>query len=88
MWCELASEIQDVELQDPVTPDALAAVEEQLGQPLPDALRQLLLETDGIEADYGTEAATAAPRSAPSRLNGWAAGAVRAAYAAEVVRRP
>lgn len=73
MWRELASGISDIELQDPVTPDAL---------------RQLLLETDGIEADYGTEAATAAPRSAPSRLNGWAAGAVRAAYAAEAVRRP
>ena len=55
MWRERASEFPDVELQDPAAPDALAAVEEQLGHPLPEALRQLLLETDGIEADYGTE---------------------------------
>ncbi|MFF2502635.1 SMI1/KNR4 family protein [Streptomyces sp. NPDC058067] len=62
MWRELASEFPDVELQDPAAPDSLAAIEEQLGQPLPEALRQLLLETDGIEADYGTEVAWTAEK--------------------------
>ncbi|MFG3013438.1 SMI1/KNR4 family protein [Streptomyces cinerochromogenes] len=55
MWRELASEFPDVELQDPAAPDVLAAVEEQLGQQLPGSLREFLTETDGIEADYGTE---------------------------------
>ncbi|MEU0254188.1 SMI1/KNR4 family protein [Streptomyces sp. NPDC006184] len=57
MWRELASEFPDadVQLQDPATPDALTAIEEQLGQPLPGPLRELLTETDGIEANYGTE---------------------------------
>ncbi|MFD4644723.1 SMI1/KNR4 family protein [Streptomyces sp. NPDC058441] len=62
MWRELASDFPDVELQDPAAPDALAAVEEQLGQPLPEALRQLLLETDGIEAGHGTEVAWTAKK--------------------------
>ncbi|MET8211369.1 SMI1/KNR4 family protein [Streptomyces sp. NPDC005373] len=62
MWRELASEFTDVELQDPATPDSLTVVEEQLGQPLPEALRQLLLETDGIKADYGTEVVWAAEK--------------------------
>ncbi|MEU0336969.1 SMI1/KNR4 family protein [Streptomyces sp. NPDC006193] len=44
-----------MELQDPAAPDVLAAAEEQLGQQLPESLRKLLTETDGIEADYGTE---------------------------------
>ncbi|WP_338057949.1 SMI1/KNR4 family protein [Streptomyces dangxiongensis] len=57
MWRELASEFPDadIELQEPATPDALTAIEEQLGQPLPAPLRELLTETDGIEANYGTE---------------------------------
>ncbi|MGW1006487.1 SMI1/KNR4 family protein [Streptomyces sp. NPDC002520] len=55
MWRELASEFPDVDLQDPATSDALTAIEEQLGQPLPESLRELLAETDGIEANYGTE---------------------------------
>ncbi|MFI2765535.1 SMI1/KNR4 family protein [Streptomyces echinatus] len=55
MWRELASEYPEVELRDPVGPDALTAIEEQLGQPLPAPLRELLMETDGIEASYGTE---------------------------------
>ncbi|MFI8242605.1 SMI1/KNR4 family protein [Streptomyces sp. NPDC085866] len=44
-----------MELQDPAAPDALNALEEQLGQSLPVSLRELLTETDGIEANYGTE---------------------------------
>ncbi|MEU5535383.1 SMI1/KNR4 family protein [Streptomyces sp. NPDC020362] len=55
MWRELASEFPEVELQDPAAPDVLAAVEEYLGQPLPESLRELLTETDGIDGDYGTE---------------------------------
>ncbi|MBP2056083.1 hypothetical protein J2Z21_009100 [Streptomyces griseochromogenes] len=44
-----------MELRDAVDPDVLAAIEEQLGQPLPESLRELLTETDGIGGDYGTE---------------------------------
>lgn len=56
MWRELASEFPDVELQGPAAADALTAIEERLDQTLPGPLRELLLETDGIEADFGTEA--------------------------------
>ncbi|MGW2858192.1 SMI1/KNR4 family protein [Streptomyces sp. NPDC001205] len=55
MWRELASEFPEVELQAPAAPDVLTALEEELGQPLPESLRELLTETDGIEADYGIE---------------------------------
>lgn len=35
------------------TPDDLAAVEASLGAPLPTDLRNLLIEANGIEGDYG-----------------------------------
>ncbi|GAB2984208.1 SMI1/KNR4 family protein [Streptomyces pseudoechinosporeus] len=55
MWRELALEFPDVELHDPATEDALRSIEEQLGQPAPRSLRALLMETNGIDANYGTE---------------------------------
>ncbi|MFI7012147.1 SMI1/KNR4 family protein [Streptomyces sp. NPDC050145] len=48
--------------KDPALPEALNRIEEQLGQQLPSALRELLLETDGIEDDYGTEYVWSAKR--------------------------
>ncbi|MCS0604426.1 SMI1/KNR4 family protein [Streptomyces sp. LP11] len=62
MWRELASEYPDVELQGPADPVALDAIEEQLGETLPVPLRELLAETDGIEAEYGTEVIWTAER--------------------------
>ncbi|MFI6459135.1 SMI1/KNR4 family protein [Streptomyces sp. NPDC050538] len=55
MWRELSSEFPDVELHDPATENALAEIPNTLGQPVPQPLRELLLETDGISANYGTE---------------------------------
>ncbi|MFF0480406.1 SMI1/KNR4 family protein [Streptomyces sp. NPDC004435] len=49
------SEFSDAELRDPVTEGELTAVEQQLGQPLPASLRELLLQSNGIEGEYGTE---------------------------------
>ncbi|MFI9807173.1 SMI1/KNR4 family protein [Streptomyces sp. NPDC052301] len=55
MWRELALEFHEVELQDPAASDTLTALEEQIGQQLPASLLELLSETNGIEAGYGTE---------------------------------
>ncbi|MFJ5016931.1 SMI1/KNR4 family protein [Streptomyces griseoluteus] len=55
MWRELASEFPEVELRESADPRDLTLIEERLGQPLPASLRELLLETDGIEDSYGTE---------------------------------
>lgn len=55
MWRELASEFTGVDLQGPAGGAALAAIEQGLGQSIPQALRELLLETDGIADDYGTD---------------------------------
>jgi SMI1-KNR4 cell-wall len=55
MWRELVSEFPEAELHDPTARDALATLEGQLGQRLPDSLRELLTEANGIEADYGVE---------------------------------
>ena len=55
MWRELATQFSDVELHDPAPEGSLRGIEEQLGQPIPLPLRELLAETDGIEAQYGTE---------------------------------
>ncbi|WP_405598180.1 MULTISPECIES: SMI1/KNR4 family protein [unclassified Streptomyces] len=80
MWRELTSEFPDVELQAPATPGALAAVEEQLGQPLPEALRQLLLETDGIEACYGTEVVWTAEKILEENRSARSRGEFRSLY--------
>ncbi|MEV2212939.1 SMI1/KNR4 family protein [Streptomyces sp. NPDC050997] len=55
MWRELAAEFPNVELHYPTTEGSLADIEDQLGQPVPLPLRTLLMETDGLEAHYGTE---------------------------------
>ncbi|CAM5498932.1 hypothetical protein SALBM311S_03420 [Streptomyces alboniger] len=54
MWRELVANFPDVELHDPATDDSLADIESQLGQPIPISLRELLGETNGIDAHYGT----------------------------------
>jgi hypothetical protein len=55
MWRELLAEFSDVELHGPATESSLTDIEDELGQPVPLSLRTLLTETDGIEAQYGTE---------------------------------
>jgi hypothetical protein len=55
MWRELAQEFSNVELNAPAPEEALSLIEEQLGQEIPSSLRSLLAETDGVNAEYGTE---------------------------------
>ncbi|MGW2380389.1 SMI1/KNR4 family protein [Streptomyces lincolnensis] len=62
MWRELAMEFPDVELRGAAAESSLADIEEQLGQPLPSALRALLMETDGIEAKHGADPVWASDR--------------------------
>ncbi|MET9834605.1 SMI1/KNR4 family protein [Streptomyces sp. NPDC006385] len=62
MWRELALEFSNVELHPPASEDALSLIEERLGQIIPLSLRSLLEETDGINAEYGTEVVWPAER--------------------------
>lgn len=62
MWRELALEFSNVELHGPAPEGALSIIEERLGQAIPLSLRSLLEETDGINAEYGTEVVWSADR--------------------------
>jgi hypothetical protein len=62
MWREIALEFPNAELNDPASEDALTLIEERLVQPLPSSLRSLLVETDGINAEYGVEVVWSAER--------------------------
>ncbi|WP_405762071.1 SMI1/KNR4 family protein [Streptomyces sp. NBC_01420] len=55
MWREIAPEFPSVGLTDPADEMFLASIERQLGQAVPQSLRELLLESDGITDDYGTD---------------------------------
>lgn len=55
MWRELALSFPSVEWRDPANEHSLAAIESQSGQSIPESLRALLMESDGIDAHYGTE---------------------------------
>jgi len=43
----------DVTFSDPVTPHDLTEAERSLGGPLPEALAELLSETDEVSGEYG-----------------------------------
>lgn len=53
MRIEQIGEWGEAHFREPATRDALQGVEASLGHPLPDELRQLLTETNGIEGEYG-----------------------------------
>ncbi|MGW0336890.1 SMI1/KNR4 family protein [Streptomyces sp. NPDC003011] len=55
MWRELLAEFDDIELHNPATEGSLSDIESRLGQQVPHTLRAFLGETDGIEANFGTE---------------------------------
>ncbi|MZD08477.1 SMI1/KNR4 family protein [Streptomyces sp. SID5785] len=55
MWRDIASAFPGVGLTGPAGETSLAGIERQLGQAVPASLRELLLETDGITDDYGTD---------------------------------
>jgi hypothetical protein len=53
-WKQLAqTHAADAEFAPPASESQLAAAERELGVQLPDTLRELLLESDGVIADYG-----------------------------------
>jgi cell wall assembly regulator SMI1 len=62
MLRETLLEFTGVELRSAATEDAVALVEERLGQSLPQALRSLLEVSDGISAEYGVEFVWSASR--------------------------
>ncbi|GAA4079185.1 SMI1/KNR4 family protein [Streptomyces shaanxiensis] len=62
MWREIASEFQNIELQGPADEKSLNLIERQLDQIVPQSLRELLLETDGIAGRYGTDVIWSAGR--------------------------
>ncbi|MEU0373636.1 SMI1/KNR4 family protein [Streptomyces sp. NPDC006283] len=55
MWRELVEQYDGAELQDPTTPEELRELEEALGQTLPGPLRDLLLESNGVMDEDGTD---------------------------------
>lgn len=58
-----------VHLEDPADETTIAAAEQALGRPLPDDLRSLLCESDGVEDGYGTDVVWSAERIAAE--NAW-----------------
>ncbi|WP_404961854.1 SMI1/KNR4 family protein [Streptomyces sp. 147326] len=55
MWRELVETYDDVELENPASEQDLLDLELQLGQTLPAALRELLLECNGVVDEDGTD---------------------------------
>lgn len=55
MWRELAAEFPDVQLSEGANGETVRAIESGLGQSVPASLSALLLETDGVEDEFGTE---------------------------------
>ncbi|MBT2545069.1 SMI1/KNR4 family protein [Streptomyces sp. ISL-44] len=55
MWLELITEHDGAEAVAPADPSQLERVEEALGQALPDPLRDLLLQANGVSDEDGTD---------------------------------
>lgn len=55
MWRELIERLyDDAEFAAPATDAAIDHIERRLGQRVPDELREVLRETDGVLGDYGS----------------------------------
>ncbi|MEU9871546.1 SMI1/KNR4 family protein [Actinomadura sp. NPDC048021] len=55
MWRELIERLyDDAEFAAPATDAAIDDIERRLGQRVPDELREVLRETDGVLGDYGS----------------------------------
>ncbi|MFD5063540.1 MULTISPECIES: SMI1/KNR4 family protein [unclassified Streptomyces] len=73
MWKETAAgALPDVEFRAPVAAMALAEAERRLGRSLPAQLTALLLETDGIVGEYGTDVVWSLERIVEQNLLFWA----------------
>ncbi|MBQ0880393.1 MULTISPECIES: SMI1/KNR4 family protein [Streptomyces] len=62
MWREIIEEFPSAEPREPATPQSLERIQAALGVPLPGELHSLLLETDGVLDEYGTEVIWSAER--------------------------
>ncbi|SOE13193.1 SMI1-KNR4 cell-wall [Streptomyces sp. 2323.1] len=63
MWREMVAGFGgQVDFHDPADGQILDQIEQRLGQSLPDPLKQLLLETDGLDDEFGTEVVWSAQR--------------------------
>ncbi|OAH15398.1 SMI1/KNR4 family protein [Streptomyces jeddahensis] len=72
MWIETAAEASaKVEFRAPVDATALAEAERRLGRRLPSQLTALLMETDGIVDEYGTDAVWSLDRIVEKNLLFW-----------------
>lgn len=55
MWKELIGGLyDDAEFAPPASDEEIDQIERRLGQTVPDDLRELLRQTDGVRADYGS----------------------------------
>ncbi|MFE0087493.1 SMI1/KNR4 family protein [Streptomyces sp. NPDC058991] len=72
MWKEAAAEaLPDVEFRAAVDATALAEAERRLGRSLPSQLTALLMETDGMVGEYGTDVVWSLDRIVEQNLLFW-----------------
>ncbi|MEU6516915.1 SMI1/KNR4 family protein [Streptomyces sp. NPDC046978] len=72
MWKEAAAEaLPEVEFRAPVDAAALAEAERRLGRRLPAQLTALLMETDGVVGEYGTDVVWSLDRMVEQNLLFW-----------------
>jgi hypothetical protein len=72
MWKEAAAEASpDIEARAPVDATALAEAERRLGRSLPVQLTALLMETNGVVDEYGTEIVWSLDRIVEQNLLFW-----------------
>ncbi|GAB3177678.1 SMI1/KNR4 family protein [Streptomyces incanus] len=72
MWKEVAAEaLPEVEFRAPVDATALAEAERRLGRGLPAQLTALLMETNGMVGEYGTDVVWSLDRIVEQNLLFW-----------------
>ncbi|MFF1822137.1 SMI1/KNR4 family protein [Kribbella sp. NPDC058245] len=64
MFVERIAQWGQATFRPPAGPEAIEACTAMLGRPLPDDLRDLLVETNGVEGEYGVELMWSAERIA------------------------
>lgn len=62
MWREIVGEFESAELRSGVDAGVLDRIEAELSQPIPRDLRSFLIESNGLEDEYGTEIVWSAER--------------------------
>jgi hypothetical protein len=80
MWSDILAGFPAAEPHPPADPAALDRIEQSLGQPLPPALRAFLLESDGLDGEYGEEVVWSAERIARDNIDFRTAPELRSLY--------